>query len=120
MDMYHDLNQKTAYLATALNTYFSQKQLPLQIFYFGSLFRFDYQGDIDILFYYLLKNGLYIWEGRILFLSMAHTDEDIETIIQIVKQSIEEMQTNFFFTQYQKETRTQEGTTLLMGGRVKK
>ncbi|BAY66478.1 amino acid adenylation domain-containing protein [Calothrix brevissima NIES-22] len=85
------LNQRTSYLATTLNTYFEQQEVPIRIVYFGSLFRFAFSGNFDLLFYHLLSHGVYIWEGRNCFLSTAHTDEDIEYVIQAVKQSIEEM-----------------------------
>ncbi|WP_193200137.1 type I polyketide synthase, partial [Nostoc sp. MG11] len=85
------LNQRTSYLATALNTYFEQEEVPIRIVYFGSLFRFAFSGNFDLLFYHLISKSVYIWEGRNCFLSTAHTDEDIEYVIQAVKQSIEEM-----------------------------
>lgn len=90
------LNQRTSYLATTLNTYFEQEGVPIRIVYFGSLFRFAFSGNFDLLFYHLLSRGVYIWEGRNCFLSTAHTDEDIEYVIQAVKQSIEEMRTAGF------------------------
>jgi amino acid adenylation domain-containing protein len=85
------LNQRTSYLATTLNTYFEQEEIPIRIVYFGSLFRFAFSGNFDLLFYHLISKGVYIWEGRNCFLSTAHTDADIEYVIQAVKQSIEKM-----------------------------
>ncbi|AUB35492.1 Glutamate-1-semialdehyde aminotransferase [Nostoc flagelliforme CCNUN1] len=85
------LNQRTSYLATTLNTYFEQEEIPIRIVYFGSLFRFAFSGNFDLLFYHLISKGVYIWEGRNCFLSTAHTDADIEHVIEAVKQSIEEM-----------------------------
>ncbi|ACC81529.1 hybrid non-ribosomal peptide synthetase/type I polyketide synthase [Nostoc punctiforme] len=85
------LNQRTSDLAIALNTYFEQEEVPIKIVYFGSLFRFAFSGNFDLLFYHLIYKGVYIWEGRNCFLSTAHTDEDIEYVIQAVKHSIEEM-----------------------------
>jgi iturin family lipopeptide synthetase A len=91
------LNQRTSYLATTLNSYFEQEGIPIRIVYFGSMFSFAFSGNFDLLFYHLLSKGVYIWEGRNCFLSTAHTDTDIEFVIQAFKISVEELQTAGFF-----------------------
>ncbi|GAX38794.1 aminotransferase class III-fold pyridoxal phosphate-dependent enzyme [Nodularia sp. NIES-3585] len=90
------LNQRTSELAATLNAYFDQENVPIQIIYFGSLFRFTFSGNLDLLFYHLLVKGVYIWEGRNCFLSTAHTDEDIDYLIQAVKDSVEELRSGGF------------------------
>jgi glutamate-1-semialdehyde-2,1-aminomutase len=106
------LNQKTTLFAEKLNSYFEQEQVPLKIVHFSSLFRFAWANNLsylyqplemELLFYHLVAKGVYIWEGRICFLSTAHTDEDIEYIIQAVKDSINEMRTGGFLP-FSKET----------------
>ena len=94
-----ELTAKTIKLANTLNTYFEQKQLPIQVVYFGSLFRFAYSPTLnwmDLFFYHLLEKGIFALENRRLFLSTAHTDADIEQMIQAVKESISEMQEGGF------------------------
>ncbi|MEH1834782.1 MAG: amino acid adenylation domain-containing protein, partial [Nostoc sp.] len=91
-----NLNQRTAKLAAMLNAYFEGENLPIRIVYFGSLFRFAFSSNMDLLFYHLLEKGIYIWEGRNCFLSTAHTDADIQYIIQAVKDSISQMQAGDF------------------------
>ncbi|MEG4342108.1 amino acid adenylation domain-containing protein [Microcoleus sp. A003_D6] len=94
-----ELTAKTIKLANTLNTYFEQKQLPIQIVHFGSLFRFAYSPTLnwmDLFFYHLLEKGIFALENRRLFLSTAHTDADIERMIQAVKESISEMQQGGF------------------------
>ncbi|MEG3898415.1 MULTISPECIES: amino acid adenylation domain-containing protein [unclassified Microcoleus] len=94
-----ELNAKTLKLANTLNTYFEQKQLPIQIVHFGSLFRFAYSPTLnwmDLFFYHLLEKGIFALENRRLFLSTAHTDADIDRMIQAVKESISEMQEGGF------------------------
>ena len=92
-----ELNRRTAKLAAILNAYFTSVNVPIQIVNFGSLFRFAFTGNIDLLFYHLLCKGIYIWEGRNCFLSVAHTDEDINNFIQAVKDSVEELHFGGFF-----------------------
>jgi acyl transferase domain-containing protein len=85
------LNQRTLQLAETLNAYFESESLPICIVFFGSLFRLKFSGNLDLLFYHLLEKGVYIWEGRNCFLSTAHTDADIEYVIQAVKDSVEKL-----------------------------
>jgi amino acid adenylation domain-containing protein len=92
------LNKKTNQLATTLNEFFQKVNVPIKIEYFGSLFRFSFSGNLDLFFYHLLSKGIYIWEGRSCFLSTAHTDEDIQTIIQTVQDVVWEMQTGGFWS----------------------
>ena len=91
------LNQRTSQLANSLNAYFEAKDVPIQIVHCGSLFRFTAAENLDLLFYHLLDQGVYIWEGRNCFLSTAHTDADLDHFIQAVKESIEALRQGGFF-----------------------
>ncbi|GAB1543386.1 hypothetical protein NUACC21_60600 [Scytonema sp. NUACC21] len=100
------LNQRTSQLAETLNAYFQQESVPIQVVHFGSLFRFALSGNFsylyqrletDLLFYHLIEKGVYVWEGRTCFVSTAHTDEDINYIIQAVKDSVTELKEGGFF-----------------------
>jgi amino acid adenylation domain-containing protein/non-ribosomal peptide synthase protein (TIGR01720 family) len=93
------LNQRTTQFVDTLNRYFEEENVSVRILHFGSLFRFSYSGNLDLLFYHLLEKGIYIWEGRNCFLSTAHTDEDIEYLIQAIKNSIKELQEGGFLPQ---------------------
>lgn len=94
---YSHLNAKTTYLVQELNTYFKESNVPIQMVNFGSLFRFVSFSDLELFFYHLNYKGIYIWEGRNCFLSAAHTEEDLEVIIQAVKETIEELAEVGFF-----------------------
>ena len=85
------LNEKTERLARTLNAYFSETGIPIEVVYFGSLFRFAFSSNLELLFYHLMEQGVFIWEWRNYFLSTAHTDEDVDFIIRAVKTSIEKM-----------------------------
>ncbi len=90
------LNQKTTDLAETLNQWFTEENVPIRIEHFGSLFRFVYPGNLDLLFYHLIEQGIYIWEGRNCFLSTAHTEADIAALVQAVKNSTHELQEGGF------------------------
>ncbi|PHM11857.1 non-ribosomal peptide synthetase [Nostoc sp. 'Peltigera malacea cyanobiont' DB3992] len=90
-----ELSEKTTKLAQTLNSYFEQRQVPIQVVHFGSLFRFIASSPLkfgQLFFYHLLEKGVYVWEGRTFYLSTAHTDADIEHLIEAVKKSVVEMQ----------------------------
>lgn len=90
-EIFNELNQKTEQLANKLNKFFEEKMISLRIVYFSSLFRFKFSGNMDLLFYHLNLNGIYIWEGRNLFISTAHSDDDISFFINKTKEIIEEL-----------------------------
>jgi len=90
------LNHRTAEIARELNQFFSENELPIRVVYFGSLFRFEFSSNLDLLFYHLLEKGIYIWEWRSCFLSTAHSEADIARFIEAVKESIGELQEGGF------------------------
>lgn len=90
-DLLVTLNRKTEAMCLQLNTWFEDNQIPVRMVWFGSLFRFEYSPQTELLNFHLLKNGLYVWEGRNCFLGCAHTDDDIRQIIEIVKRSAWEL-----------------------------
>jgi glutamate-1-semialdehyde aminotransferase/acyl carrier protein len=94
-----ELDAKTTYIVNELAAYLEKTQTPMRMARLGSLFRFLYPGDlkyIDLFYYHLLEKGIYLSETRNCFLSTAHTDEDLEQIIRIVKESVEEMRAGGF------------------------
>ncbi|WPV63813.1 aminotransferase class III-fold pyridoxal phosphate-dependent enzyme [Chitinophaga sp. LS1] len=90
-DIYISLEEKTAQICSELNRYFEEKDLPVSMVHFGSLFRFVLKGNYELLFYKLLAKNIYIWEGRNCYVATAHTQEDIRYFIDAVKQSFEEL-----------------------------
>ena len=95
-----ELNNKTARLADELNEFMTQRNMPMKILNFSSVFYYAYPKDLtyfSLLFYVLRQKGLHILEGFPVFLSEAHTDEDIQFIIDVFKESITELQDNGFF-----------------------
>jgi len=91
-----ELNERTSRLAATLNEHFAREEMPLRVAHFGSLFRFNYTGNMDLLFYHLLTKGVYVWEWRNCFLSTAHTDQDIDHIVRAVVESAAEMRAGGF------------------------
>ncbi len=96
------LNQRTTQFIQTLNTYFEAGKIPIKMINFGSLFgpvnsgASNNSGDssslgLSILSYHLIHRGI-LSRGGSGFLSTAHTNEDINCIIQAVKSSIKDLQ----------------------------
>jgi len=83
----HQLNNATANLCTRMNEFFAEKGLRISIVNFGSLFRFIAPGRNKRIYSQLLLNGVYIWEGRNCFLSLAHNEEIISILEEKIKLS---------------------------------
>lgn len=92
-----ELQRKTEHMASRLNRFFKEHEIPMEIVHFGSLFRFKSETDITLFYFQLLLRGIYIWEGRNCFLSTAHTDEDIDSIVRAVEDSLSELIQNGSF-----------------------
>ncbi|MDD2760296.1 MAG: aminotransferase class III-fold pyridoxal phosphate-dependent enzyme [Methylomonas sp.] len=85
------LNLRTKTFCEELNAWFLSRQVPITMVYCGSLFRFQMQGDIELLNIHLLQQGVLIWEGRNCFFSTAHSDDDIAYVAEAVKCCVEAM-----------------------------
>ena len=81
------LNETTAAFCKRLNIFFTENGYQLSVNNFASLFRFNTPGKLSLLYYHLLLNGVYVWEGRNCFLSPAHTPEVITVLEEKIQLS---------------------------------
>lgn len=81
------LNETTTAFCFRMNTFFKENGYPISVNNFASLFRFNTPGKSNRLYYQLLLNGVYVWEGRNCFLSLAHTPEVIAALEEKIKLS---------------------------------
>ena len=88
------LTNNTTRLAEEINTYCEHLKTNFHIVHFGSLFKPKYDADmynIDLLFLILRHKGIHIYDGFPCFLTEAHTQEDIDTIIYKFKEALLEI-----------------------------
>lgn len=88
------LNARTKRLADALNAVCEHKHLPLYIPYFGSLWKIKFKYELaygELLFTLMRLKGIHIWDLFPCFLTTAHTDEEVDLIINKFKESITEL-----------------------------
>ena len=83
-----------------LNALFRETGTPFYCQHFGSLMKLDQteENPFNELFYYHLRaKGVHIWYGFPIFLTIAHTDADLEFVMQAFRESVAEMQAGGFF-----------------------
>jgi glutamate-1-semialdehyde 2,1-aminomutase len=99
------LNERTTQFVRDLNNYFAADGIPLKMANFGSLFgsaslelsQGNSAGSVamSLLKYHLLNKGVHLL-GVSGYLSVAHTNEDINSIIQAVKDSVSNLREGGF------------------------
>jgi acyl transferase domain-containing protein/glutamate-1-semialdehyde aminotransferase len=89
------LNLRTAQFMKRLNQIAKAAQAPVRLNHFASWFMFELPNDsplATLFFAYMRRHGVHIWEGRPGFLTLAHTDNDLDRVAEAFSRSIEEMQ----------------------------
>ncbi len=101
-----ELNQRTADFVASVNAIFAAEDVPLSLVHFGSLMRFNMAGnftylyqplEMDLFCHHLIERGVYIWEGRTLFLSTEHSDHDLDIIRRAIQSSVRDLKAGGFF-----------------------
>ena len=98
LELQEKLNQRTSELVKQLNINFAQESIPLNFTHFGSFFAADNSKSnisnlaTNLLSFHLLMKGIHLRQGdKGGFLSTAHTEEDINGIIQAFTDSVKEL-----------------------------
>lgn len=99
-ELQESLTRKTSYLVDELNRFFTDESFPFRVAQFTSLFRFMFPPDLeyaDLLYFHLLERGIFTrgW-GDNCFLSTAHSDADVQRIIEAVRSSCLEIRSGGF------------------------
>lgn len=88
------LTEMTEGLVFDLNREFIQQQLPIEITYFGSLWRIKFTEEIpysELLFVLLRENGIHIWDGFPCYITNAYQEEDILRLKTVILSCIAEL-----------------------------
>ena len=93
-ELQEQLTQKTTRMAAEMNAVVTRWQLPLSVVHFGSLWKIKPNQDIlygELLFTLMRHKGIHIWDGFPCFLTEAHTDAEIDTIVSRFSESVDEL-----------------------------
>lgn len=88
------LNKMTESFVKEVNQEFEKRSLPMEIMYFGSLWRLKFLEDIpysDLLFVLMREKGIHIWDGFPCFMTSAFVMEDIQKIKDAFVESVDEL-----------------------------
>ena len=94
-ELQQSLSLKVERFVKHLRQYLESVGAPININYFSSFFYITYPDEATyggLLFYLLRSKGVHVWESRPCFLTLAHTDEDIEFVIRAFKDSVAQLQ----------------------------
>ena len=87
----HGLSERCQAFVRDLNEMFTSEKVPITVDRFGSIFRFNPKAGLDMFFYYLTLNGVYVWEGKTCFLCLEHSDEILGEARSRVQKAVEQM-----------------------------
>lgn len=88
------INQKAQHLADTLNAVAKQRKLPLYVAQFGSLWKIKMREDVqygELLFTLMREKGIHIWDGFPCFMTEAHTESELDTMIRCFTESVDEL-----------------------------
>ncbi|HKC46589.1 MAG TPA: aminotransferase class III-fold pyridoxal phosphate-dependent enzyme [Gemmatimonadales bacterium] len=94
-ELQRNLNLRTTGFVDMLNAHAEKARAPVRVTHFGSWFCVNFPHDLPLasLFYAFMRaKGMHIWEGRPGFLTLAHTDADLERAVTAFKETLAEMQ----------------------------
>ena len=101
-DLQRGLNEKAGAFTDKLNTLFRAEEAPIELRHFGSVMKFALTGEVpygEIVFAHLRERGVHVWDGRPCYMTLAHTEADLATVIETFKQAIAAMQEGGFYPQ---------------------
>jgi glutamate-1-semialdehyde aminotransferase len=94
-ELQRGLNLRTLRFVKRLNDIAETASAPVRLRHFASWFMFELPNDAplaSLFFAYMRHHGVHIWEGRPGFLTLAHSDADLDRIAEAFSKLIEEMQ----------------------------
>ncbi len=89
------MTERTALLCRTLNEHFEAVEAPIRLAHFSAFAVIEHAPDLrfaSLLWYYLREKGIHIWEGRPIYLTLAHTDEDFDKVVRAFQEAVAEMQ----------------------------
>ena len=94
-----DMEERVARLCRTLNHHFEDIGVPIRIPHFSAYAVIEHAHELkyaSLLWYFLREKGVHVWEGRPLYFTTAHTDEDLDHVVRAFTEAVAEMQTAGF------------------------
>jgi glutamate-1-semialdehyde aminotransferase/acyl carrier protein len=94
-----ELTARMERLGGRIRAHLEREGLPIDFYHWGSLGAFSFGPEVkypSLFYYHLLDHGVYVRDARPWFLSTAHTDGDVDELVEAVMASTAEMQAGGF------------------------
>ena len=94
-DLQRGLNLRTTAFVERLRKVVAELGAPVQVNHFSSWFVVSFPHDLPLapVYYAMMRErGVHTWEGRPCFLTLAHTDADLDHVVAAVRATLAEMQ----------------------------
>jgi len=90
-----EMEERVGRLCRTLNHHFEAIGVPIRLPHFSAYAVIEHAPDLkyaSLLWYFLREKGVHVWEGRPLYFTTAHTDEDLDRLVAAFVESVSEMQ----------------------------
>ena len=90
-----DMEERVSRLCRTLNEHFENIGVPIRLPHFSAYAVIENAPDLkyaSLLWYFLREKGVHVWEGRPLYFTTAHSDEDLDKVVKAFTDSVAEMQ----------------------------
>ncbi len=90
-----DMEERVARLCRTLNGHFEHIGVPIRIPHFSAYAVIEHAPDLkyaSLLWFFLRERGVHVWEGRPLYFTTAHSDEDFDQVIRGFVGAVQDMQ----------------------------
>jgi acyl transferase domain-containing protein/glutamate-1-semialdehyde aminotransferase len=94
-----ELNLRTTQFVDRLNRLAQEAGAPVRVKHFASWFMFELPRELQfapLFFAFMRGKGVHIWEGRPGFLTLAHSDADLDRMTAAFAETLAEMQASMF------------------------
>jgi len=98
-DLQRGLNLRTTKFVETLRAVAGDLEAPVHIEHFSSWFCINFAPGLPlagVFFAAMRDRGVHIWEGRPCFMTLAHSDADLEHVVKAFRATLEEMQAATF------------------------
>ena len=102
-ELQRGLNLRTTKFVETLRKVAAALGAPMQIEHFSSWFCVNFASGLplsSVFFPSMRSKGVHIWEGRPCFLTLAHSDADLEHVVAAFSETIAQMQAATFLPQH--------------------
>lgn len=90
-----EMEERVARFCRTINHHFEQIGMPIRIPHFSAYAVIEHAPELkhaSLLWYALREKGVHVWEGRPLYFTTAHTDEDFDHLVKAFVEAVSDLQ----------------------------